>query len=693
MEGVAEGDRARRGRHAVGTVFGQPGAHRLGLRGRQRHSVSPWGLAIGSFPIVRRLLEPYTEFLRFIPATALITVAVIWFGIGEGSKVFLIIYTTVFIVIINTAAGVSAVAPNKIRAARSLGASAAQVFFFVALPATVPVHPDGHAACNGQFVRHHRRRGAGRRQQRPGPDDLGFADVHAGRPDLRRPAGSPGCSASPPTGCSAGASARVRRTILAGDGNGRKMRRRTLLAAGALASVSLAAVSRNVVAQTLTKMTIATGVDPAFSQFYVAKEAGFFEKNGLDVTINTGPSGSAMIPFLVNNQVSAAYGGDLAGVISHQVDPNIVAVADGTYLVKWLSVIGKNVPDLEALKGKKVGIAMGTGSGEIFWRRVVERGLKVADFTMVNVEAPEMLAAIRARRHRRLRGVGAVADPHAHVGQGHQGAADRRGHLQQRELHLREPRLDREEQGDRREVHAVADAGQRRDRKDRPAAAKLVAKFLKMPLELATELMPKVEFDMDWQPRSIEVDPGLGEAARGPEEAQGAAGLRQVRLHGPREGRAPGEHQDQRHCRSKLPNAELLLKRPQWALHEPRRSCRAGCRMKLSALQDEQPPRRALLPTVQQRARVGVRVSAGTLAQAHSRFCDACGTPLRALPPARSPRGEHARGATKAAPPRIARSKENKQVTVLFGDIVNSTGLTEDWDRRRCTSCSITSST
>jgi NitT/TauT family transport system permease protein len=98
----------------------------------------PIGLAIGSFPIVRRLLEPYTEFLRFIPATAMITVAVIWFGIGESSKIFLIIYTTVFIVIINTAAGVSAVAPNKIRAARSLGAGPFQIFFFVAMPATVP---------------------------------------------------------------------------------------------------------------------------------------------------------------------------------------------------------------------------------------------------------------------------------------------------------------------------------------------------------------------------------------------------------------------------------------------------------------------------------------------------------------------------------------------------------------------------
>ena len=40
--------------------------------------------------------------------------------------------------------------------------------------------------------------------------------------------------------------------------------------------------------------------------------------------------------------------------------------------------------------------------------------------------------------------------------------------------------------------------------KDRPAAARMVAKFLKMPVELATELMPKLEFDMKWNPRSLE---------------------------------------------------------------------------------------------------------------------------------------------------------------------------------------------
>jgi len=98
----------------------------------------PIGLSIGSFDLVRKLLEPWTEFLRFIPSVAMITIAVIWFGIGEESKIFLIIYTTIFIVILNTASGVSAIAPNKIRAAQALGANRAQIFFYVGLPATVP---------------------------------------------------------------------------------------------------------------------------------------------------------------------------------------------------------------------------------------------------------------------------------------------------------------------------------------------------------------------------------------------------------------------------------------------------------------------------------------------------------------------------------------------------------------------------
>ena len=118
----------------------------------------PIGLTIGSFRLARNLIEPWTEFFRFIPAVAMITIAVIWFGIGEESKIFLIIYTTIFIVILNTAAGVASIAPNKLRAAQSLGANKWQLFSPRGAPGDRAVHPHRDAARDGELLHHHRRR-------------------------------------------------------------------------------------------------------------------------------------------------------------------------------------------------------------------------------------------------------------------------------------------------------------------------------------------------------------------------------------------------------------------------------------------------------------------------------------------------------------------------------------------------------
>lgn len=172
------------------------------------------------------------------------------------------------------------------------------------------------------------------------------------------------------------------------------LRRRHLLAAGAT-SLGAAALPLPAFAQgSPIRMTIATGVDPSFAPFYVAREGGFFQRNGLEVTVNTGPSGSAMIAFLVGNQINAAYGAEQAGVSAHLVDPNVVAVAEGTALLRWISVLGRNVENMDALKGKRVGVARGTGS-ETFWLSVVSKlNLNPADYTIVNVEAPEMVAAL-----------------------------------------------------------------------------------------------------------------------------------------------------------------------------------------------------------------------------------------------------------------------------------------------------------
>ncbi|MEV0402057.1 ABC transporter permease [Actinoallomurus sp. NPDC050550] len=98
----------------------------------------PIGLLMGRLTVIRQLLDPYIEFFRFIPPVAFVTLAVVWLGIGESSKVVLIFYTSVFIVTLNTIAGVLSVNESKLRAATSLGASRWQVMRSVVLPATVP---------------------------------------------------------------------------------------------------------------------------------------------------------------------------------------------------------------------------------------------------------------------------------------------------------------------------------------------------------------------------------------------------------------------------------------------------------------------------------------------------------------------------------------------------------------------------
>ncbi|MWC31256.1 ABC transporter permease [Paenibacillus sp. MMS18-CY102] len=98
----------------------------------------PIGLTIGKVNAIRVFAEPFLNFIRFIPPIAFITLFLVWFGIGEQSKIALILYATLFIVIMNTLTGVLAVEEDKVRAARSMGASEWQILLHVVVPATMP---------------------------------------------------------------------------------------------------------------------------------------------------------------------------------------------------------------------------------------------------------------------------------------------------------------------------------------------------------------------------------------------------------------------------------------------------------------------------------------------------------------------------------------------------------------------------
>ncbi len=96
------------------------------------------GLATGRTQLFRMLLGPFLSLMRPIPAIALVPVAIVWFGIGEESKYFVIAYTVFLTVWFNTHHGMEYVPEIYIRASRSLGASRLREFLMVVIPAAAP---------------------------------------------------------------------------------------------------------------------------------------------------------------------------------------------------------------------------------------------------------------------------------------------------------------------------------------------------------------------------------------------------------------------------------------------------------------------------------------------------------------------------------------------------------------------------
>jgi len=87
---------------------------------------------------VRLAAEPIVELLRPIPPLAFLPMFLVWFGLGEASKVAFIGYTTFFPMFVAVAASVLRVDVVLLRAAASLGATRADLIRRVVLPAALP---------------------------------------------------------------------------------------------------------------------------------------------------------------------------------------------------------------------------------------------------------------------------------------------------------------------------------------------------------------------------------------------------------------------------------------------------------------------------------------------------------------------------------------------------------------------------
>ena len=96
------------------------------------------GLAIGSFSAVESFFEPQIGFLRYIPASALTPLFLLWLGIDESPKIWLIVVGTVFFNILMMADVARSVPRELINAAYTLGAGRATVMRKVIWRHSVP---------------------------------------------------------------------------------------------------------------------------------------------------------------------------------------------------------------------------------------------------------------------------------------------------------------------------------------------------------------------------------------------------------------------------------------------------------------------------------------------------------------------------------------------------------------------------
>lgn len=98
----------------------------------------PLGILMGWFSKLEKFINPLIQIFRNTPVTALYPIFIIFFGLGEFSKISVIFWASIWATLINTIGGVKSIDPLLIKSARSMGISEFSLFRKVVLPASLP---------------------------------------------------------------------------------------------------------------------------------------------------------------------------------------------------------------------------------------------------------------------------------------------------------------------------------------------------------------------------------------------------------------------------------------------------------------------------------------------------------------------------------------------------------------------------
>jgi len=98
----------------------------------------PLGFLMGYSKFAMHLFDPLIDSIRQVPIMAWVPLTIVWFGLGDGPTVFLIAFSGVFPIIMNTMAGVQNISRDYYNAARSMGAKPWHIFAHIIVPASLP---------------------------------------------------------------------------------------------------------------------------------------------------------------------------------------------------------------------------------------------------------------------------------------------------------------------------------------------------------------------------------------------------------------------------------------------------------------------------------------------------------------------------------------------------------------------------
>ena len=98
----------------------------------------PIGILMSSYRVVGAALEPIVDFIRYLPVPALVPLSIIWFGVGEGTKIFLLWLGTFFQLVLLVADDMRRVPQEYIEITQTLGAKPRQILRDVAFRAMLP---------------------------------------------------------------------------------------------------------------------------------------------------------------------------------------------------------------------------------------------------------------------------------------------------------------------------------------------------------------------------------------------------------------------------------------------------------------------------------------------------------------------------------------------------------------------------